>query len=111
MRLKEKFDNLIEKYRCKHHQPAYFENPHGCTDCYNVGYIFDNEEIFLCIELEAENTKLREGLKFYTHEQIRDGFEVSEIIQGHKYDVSCTACEEQCKGKLARQILKEVENV
>lgn len=68
----------------------------------------DSERI---AKLESDNAKLAEALKFYTHEKERDGYgcgKVMGLISGHRYDIACAACNEENKGKRARQTLKEV---
>lgn len=68
-------------------------------------YLDQKEEI---TRLKAEREKLVKVIRFYAHEEIRKGFEVSGIMPGHKFDIGCSACEEQNKGKRAREILKEI---
>jgi len=58
--LDERIAKEVEKYACKFHQYPGFDNPHGCTDCYNQGYIFDNEEIVLILDLNKEIQRLKE---------------------------------------------------
>ena len=43
--LKEKInkvmDVFMENYKCTHHTVPSYDNPHGCTDCYNYEVIPD----------------------------------------------------------------------
>lgn len=82
----ERIDECLSAYKCKYHQYQSFENPHGCTDCLNTGYVFEDEESFLLAEstnvivdsqieierlkeeneeLKSKNKKLIEMGKFY----------------------------------------------
>lgn len=66
--LQERIDNFLNKYKCKHHTFPSFENPHGCTDCYNKEFIFDDEESNLINELDDELRKINkenEAMKSY----------------------------------------------
>lgn len=63
-------------------------------------------------ELEKENAKLWECVGFYTHEKVREGYgceKVAGVMPGHRYDIACGACNEESKGKKARETLKELE--
>lgn len=42
--VEERLEEYIEHYRCKYHTRPSMDNPHGCTDCYNTGYLIDSEE-------------------------------------------------------------------
>ena len=59
----ELFEELLNRYGCRYHQYPSIDNPHGCIDCFNTGYIIDNPEMQLLIEFERENGELKEQIK------------------------------------------------
>lgn len=59
--LKERIEEVVEKYKCK----CPNIESYGCTDCLNQGYIFDNEEIGLIVELDKEVDRLKDIAKSY----------------------------------------------
>lgn len=55
-----------------------------------------------------------DALEFYSHEKNRDGWGVGQVaglISGHRYDISCCACNEENKGKTARQALEKISKL
>lgn len=66
--LNERIDEALDPYRCKYHQSPGFDNLHGCTDCYNTGYILDNPEIALVAELSNVNFNLKYQLTLLINE-------------------------------------------
>ena len=74
-------------------------------------------KVDICSDIIEQNQNLRilldkaigdMGLNFYTHEIFRDGYSQGMLIPGHRFDISCAACNESNKGKLARQTRKEI---
>ena len=68
----ETFEKIIETYKCE----CKHRDEHGCTDCQNSGYIFDNAEISLIIDqheklekLQATIDDLAKGISFYGDEK------------------------------------------
>lgn len=67
--LLKEIDEALKPYECKYHTWPSNDTPHGCTDCYNTGYVFDNPEAQLLVKvydhmhsLTAENEKLKREL-------------------------------------------------
>lgn len=107
----EKLQEILKEYQCKFHQFPSMDNPHGCTDCYNTGYILDNPEIHMLVEydnenrnLKEENNKLKKELEVYKKEVRIEGKAKSEaqaLIKWHQSNYSKIAEEnEQLKSKL-----------
>lgn len=67
----EKLKEILKEYECKFHQFPSMDNPHGCTDCYNTGYILDNLEIHMLVEYDTENRNLK-----WENEQLKKDLEV-----------------------------------
>lgn len=42
-------------------------------------------------------------IEFYTHEKVREGYSEGFLLQGHRFDISCAACNEKGEGKTARE--------
>lgn len=64
-------------------------------------------------KLKAENEKLKKCVEFYTHEKIRNEYDVCKepmTMLKHEYNGACAACNEESKGNKARQTLKELEH-
>ena len=76
MDLSNRIDNCLEKYKCVGHVQPSMNDPHGCTDCYNIGYILDTEEAGLLNEANLRLSELHAELelvkkKLSVHQELR----------------------------------------
>lgn len=74
----------------------------------------DGEILFMGKGLALQNqlTQLKQFAReasrvaeFYSHEKFREGCLEGFLMQGHRFDISCAACNEDNKGKTAREFL------
>ena len=59
----------------------------------------------LVTEIQQLQARLKEAegvIEFYTHEEFREGYSQGYLMGGHRYDIACAACNEENKGKRAR---------
>ena len=87
---------------------------HGRTEC--IDYI--EADSCRADRLEAENKKLKEALGFYAN---KDNWTSNDIHSWHSHGSTIKGCDDECfankgrsgsdwrNGKLARQVLKELE--
>lgn len=94
---------------CEHNW--YYDEPL----CLNCGVdIFNEVKVIQKENAEKDEiiAKLRECVEFYTHEKPRGGYDCEKtvgVMAGHRYDIACGACNEESKGKKARETLKELK--
>lgn len=57
--IEEKFNIITNKYKCECKSAQYHQG--NCIDCLNNGYIYDNDEISLIVEMNDEIQRLKKG--------------------------------------------------
>lgn len=85
----EDLNEELKKYECEHHVSPSLNEPHGCTDCQNLGLILDSKEAALLYESYKAIIKLRDCVDFV----------IKQSGSSTNYNKHCVSCLEELEIK------------